>query len=66
VDTAEESVVLAEMNLLIFAFLFAFETFSCLILLFIKTTKKRMILPLHKLSMHASEFLVPERPIAEF
>jgi hypothetical protein len=31
-----------------------------------KTTGNRMILPLNTSSMHASAFLVPERPIAEF
>jgi hypothetical protein len=49
-------------------FFFAFGTASCLILFFLmrKQQENRMILPLSTSSMHASAFLMPERPIAEF
>jgi hypothetical protein len=54
---------LAEIDLLIFAFFFAFGTVSCLILLFSmrKQQENRMIVPLNTSSMHASAFLVLEK-----
>jgi hypothetical protein len=51
-----------------FRVFFALGTVSCLILLFLmrKQQENRMILTLNASSMHASAFLVPERPMAEF